>query len=343
MHSLTTRDVAKRGLFELLESDVERQRREGGPLMRPLVAESPAMRRALALAERAAAARSTVLLIGETGTGKEQLARHIHDLSPRCEGPFVPVNCAALPSGLLESELFGHEKGAFTGADQRRLGRFELANGGTLLLDEVGELPGPAQVALLRVLQEREITRLGGGQPVRVDVRLIAATHRDLRAEVRAGRFREDLFFRVHVVPVELPPLRERPEDIEPLAQLFLERFGRAAGRPARALSASALALLLRHPWPGNVRELQNIAERLVVVGEAGSIEAEELAAVLPGVSPEDAPAAECPPSLWEQERRLLVEALARTGHNQTHAARQLQISREQLRTRIKRYGLLAG
>jgi transcriptional regulator with GAF, ATPase, and Fis domain len=195
----------------------------------------------------------------------------------------------------------------------------------------------------LRVLQEREITRSGGSQAVRVDVRLIAATHRDLRAEVRAGRFREDLFFRVHVVPVELPPLRERPETSSRWRSCSSSASAREAGRPARALSASALALLLRHPWPGNVRELQNIAERLVVVGEAGSVEAEELAAVLPGVSPEDAPAAECPPSLWEQERRLLVEALARTGHNQTHAARQLQISREQLRTRIKRYGLLAG
>src|SRR5262245_32302415 len=322
------------GLFRLLEQDVERSRLSGGPLLQPLVARSPAMARALAQAERAAAARTTVLLVGETGTGKEQLARHIHDLSPRSQAPFVPVNCAALPEALLESELFGHEKGAFTGAERRRIGRFELAHGGTLFLDEVGELPPAAQVALLRVLQEREITRVGDSHSIKVDVRLVAATHRDLRAEVRAGRFREDLFFRVHVVPVALPPLRERPEDVEPLAHLFLERYAIESGRPRRALAPAALELLLRHPWPGNVRELQNVIERLVVLGEQGPIVAPELAAVLP-----DAPAE--PLSLWDHERKLLVEALQGTGSNQTHAARRLRISREQLRTRMKRYGLL--
>jgi DNA-binding NtrC family response regulator len=309
------------------------------------------MRRAVAQAERAATGRSTVLLVGETGTGKEQLAHHIHECSPRAEGPFVALNCGALPEGLVESELFGHERGAFTGADRRRIGRFELAEGGTLFLDEIGDLPPAAQVKLLRVLQEREITRLGGSQSVKVDVRLIAATHRDLAADVRAGRFREDLFFRIHVVPIHLPALRDRLEDLEPLLSCFLGRFAAELRRPARSVTPDALARLRAHRWPGNVRELENLAERLLVLGDDRSITAEELAGLLPDIP---LPAASAMASgdrlaapaiddlsLWEQEHALLVQALERTRQNQTRAARLLRISREQLRTRMRKYGLL--
>jgi transcriptional regulator with GAF, ATPase, and Fis domain len=326
-------------LYRRLDTQSEILKRSREDHARPLVAESPAMQRALDQADRAAAGRSTVLLFGETGTGKEQVARRIHDVSPRAASPFVALNCGALPEGLLESELFGHEKGAFTGADRRRIGRFELADGGTLFLDEIGELPAGAQVKLLRVLQEHEITRVGGGEPIRVDVRLVAATHRDLPAEVRAGRFRDDLFFRIHVVPVRLPPLRDRPEDVEPLSRLFLDRLARELGRGAREITQQALERLRRHSWPGNVRELQNLIERLLVLGDEGPVTLEDVAELLP-----DTPAGPAGDlSLWEQERTLLLQALDRAGQNQTQAARLLKISREQLRTRMKRYGLLAG
>jgi Nif-specific regulatory protein len=336
-------------LYRRLDTQVEILKRSREDHARPLVAESAAMRRALAQADRAAAGRSTILLFGETGTGKEELARRIHEISPRSAFPFVALNCGALPEGLLESELFGHEKGAFTGADRRRSGRFELAHRGTLFLDEVGELPAGAQVKLLRVLQEHEICRVGGSEPVRVNVRLVAATHRDLAAEVRDGRFREDLYFRIHVVPVALPPLRERLEDVEPLASLFLDRFARELGRTPRAITPEALDRLKAHPWPGNVRELQNLVERLLVLGDEGPIGVVELAELLPEVRPpasRDGDARTDPESrelsLWEQERRLLVQALERAAQNQSQAARLLKISREQLRTRMKRYGLLS-
>jgi two-component system response regulator HydG len=341
--------VENASLYRRLHRESEILERSREDHSRPLIAESAAMRHALAQAERAAAGRSTVLLLGETGTGKEQVARLIHALSPRRAAPFVALNCGALPEGLLESELFGHEKGAFTGADRRRIGRFELADGGTFFLDEIGELPAPAQVKLLRVLQEHEISRVGGSESIQVDVRLVAATHRDLPAEVRAGRFREDLFFRIHVVPVRLPPLRERREDIEPLARLFLDRLARDLGRSQRSITAAALERLGGHAWPGNVRELENLVERLLVLGGEGPIQAEELVELLPDLGPAAPPARPSPAagpaqngmSLWEQERGLLVQALERSGQNQTRAARLLAISREQLRTRMKRHGLL--
>ena len=340
--------VENAGLYRQLARRTEILERSREDQSRPFIAESEAMRRAVTQAERAAAGRSTVLLVGETGTGKEQVARHIHEASPRSRGPFVALNCGALPEGLLESELFGHEKGAFTGADRRRIGRFELADGGTLFLDEIGELPAGAQVKLLRVLQEHEVTRVGGAEPIHVDVRLIAATHRDLPTEVRAGRFREDLFFRVHVVPVRLPALRHRPEDIEPLAALFLDRFARELGRPPRSITREGLERLRAHRWPGNVRELENLMERLLVLGDEGPVDVAELGELLMDVAPRDPPSgglraavAKVEGSLFEQEQRMLVQALERAGQNQSRAARLLKISREQLRTRMKRYGLL--
>jgi two-component system response regulator PilR (NtrC family) len=337
-------------LYRRVGMDSEILRRTHDQRARPLIAESEAMRRVLEHADRAAAGRSTVLLTGETGTGKEQVARRIHERSSRAAGTFVAINCAALPEGLLESELFGHEKGAFTSADRRRIGWFELADGGTLFLDEIGDLPLPAQGKLLRVLQEREITRVGGAHPIRVDVRLIAATHRDLASDARDGRFREDLFFRLHVVPIRLPALRERPEDVEPLARVFLHRFAAELGRPSRQLTAEALARLRDHRWPGNVRELENLAERLLVLGGDQPIGAAELHGLLPDIRLSDVRVEAAAPSavlgddvsLWEQEHALLVQALERAGGNQSQAARLLKISREQLRTRMRRYGLLA-
>jgi two-component system response regulator FlrC len=241
------------------------------------VAESAAMREVLLAADDVAPTPTTVLLLGESGTGKELLARHLHARSGR-RGPWVAVNCAALPAELLESELFGHEKGAFTGASERRQGRFEQADGGTLLLDEVSELPLGLQAKLLRVLQEREVDRVGGRQPVRVDVRIVATSNRDLAEMVRAGAFRSDLYYRLHVFPIVLPPLRERPEDVAPLAERLLAEAARDLGRPAPALAAEAVELLRRHPFPGNVRELRNLLERALVRCRGPALEPRHLA-----------------------------------------------------------------
>ena len=343
--SLIAIAVENASLYRRLDKETEIIKRSLDDQARPLIAESAAMRRALAHVERAAAGRSTILLVGETGTGKEQAARTIHQRSPRASGPFVAINCGALPEGLLESELFGHEKGAFTGADRRRIGRFELADSGTLFLDEIGDLPPAAQVKLLRVLQEREISRVGGTGSIPVNVRLIAATHRDLAEEVREGRFREDLFFRVHVIPIRLPTLRERPEDIEPLMRFFLRRFAAELGRQPRAITDAGLARLRSHHWPGNVRELENLAERLLVLGDDQAIDAGELDSLLPRAAAQPKVPAAAPAigdlSLWERERALLVQALERAQGNQSQAARLLKVSREQLRTRMRKYGLL--
>jgi two-component system response regulator AtoC len=299
-----------------------------------LIAEDPAMKQLLELARRAARSDATVLLLGETGSGKELVAAEIQRHSDRAGKPYVRMNCASLPSTLLESELFGHERGAFTGAQKRRVGFLEAAHGGTLLLDEIGEVPPEMQAKLLRVLEERKLTRVGGEEEIAVDVRFIAATHRDLDAEVAAGRFRQDLFFRINAITLRVPPLRARPLDLPRLAQSFLERAAATAHRTPPALSPELLQALLRYPWPGNVRELRNVIERAVVLGEG----AELLPAHLPQrMSVLGPPMRE---QVDELERRNLVEALGATDGNRTHAAQRLGISRRSLIYKLKKYGI---
>ena len=260
-------DDRKRGEDRTLrENLVLREEIEQVSMFEEIVGASPAIQKVLARVAKVAATESTVLITGETGTGKELIARAIHKRSSRASRAFVSVNCAAIPRDLIASELFGHEKGAFTGALQRRLGRFELADGGTLFLDEVGELPAETQVALLRVLQEREFERMGGGRPIRTDVRVITATNRDLPAAIAAGTFRSDLFYRINVFPVHIPPLRERKSDIRLLIEYFIDRFSSKTGKKIRHIDRRSLDRLQNYPWPGNIRELQNIIERSVIV-----------------------------------------------------------------------------
>ena len=313
------------------------------------VGESPAMREALALLARAANSTATVLIRGESGTGKELAARAIHDQSPRRGGPFVVVHCAALPDSLLESELFGHEKGAFTGAVCRRPGRIELADRGTLFLDEIGDVPLATQVKLLRVLQERTFDRVGGTQSVKVDVRFVAATHQDLDAMVRAKTFREDLYYRLNVIPVVMPPLRERPEDIPPLVARFVTTFAEANGKSSMRFEVAAVERLGRESWPGNVRQLQNFIERLVVLTDGPAITAADVDRELArsaAISPiEAAGAPHAPPSTLVDRRRTaereaLREALERSGGNRTLAARVLGVSRRTLYNMIAQHGL---
>ncbi len=312
------------------------------------VAESPAMREAMRLARAASGVPSTVLVLGETGTGKEEVARAIHALGPRARGPFVAVNCGAIPAELAESELFGHEKGAFTGAVSARVGVFEQADGGTLFLDEVGELSPALQVKLLRVLQDRVVARLGGRGPVPVDVRVVAATHRDLAAMSRAGTFREDLFWRLNVVRIDLPPLRERPEDVLPLANRFLSRLSKTLGRRAEGFSDEAVAALTRCPWPGNARQLANALERALVL-KAGSGPV-ELADLPPEVlAPEPLPAGssvkpDAARTLADLvrtlEREQIALALKRAKGVKSAAAEALGISRPTLDRKIEEYAI---
>jgi formate hydrogenlyase transcriptional activator len=242
-----------------------------------IVGNSVALRRVLGIVGVVAPTDATVLINGETGTGKELIARAVHERSRRSAHAFVSVNCAAIPRGLIASELFGHEKGAFTGATQRRLGRFELANGGTIFLDEVGELQPDTQVALLRVLQEREFERVGGGRPIHVDLRVIAATNRDLNAAVTEGTFREDLFYRLNVFPIEVPPLRERKDDILMLVRYFVQRYANRAGKNIQSIDKTTLDLLQSYDWPGNIRELQNVIERSVILSSGDAFSLDEM------------------------------------------------------------------
>ena len=316
-----------------------------------LVGRSPAMRAVYRLLEKAAAVDATVLIGGETGTGKELAARAIHSLSARRERRFVPVNCGALPAELVESELFGHARGAFTGAAVAKPGLFQEAQGGTLFLDEVGELPLAAQVKLNRVLQEKEVRRVGETQATPVDVRVVAATHRDLREEVRGGRFREDLFYRLNVFTVALPPLRERPEDVPLLAAHFLDKHARALRRTLRGFSPEALALLAAHAWPGNVRELENVVERAVAVAGGEVVEPADLPPELAaGTAPAPpAPAAALAALPYKDAvagardrvtREYLVALLTEFGGNVTRAAERAGVERESLHRLLRKHGL---
>jgi DNA-binding NtrC family response regulator len=307
-----------------------------------IVARGGKMQAVLALVERVAPTNSTVLIGGESGVGKDLIARAIHEHSHRSGGPFVKINSTAIPENLLESELFGYEKGAFSGATTTKPGKFELADKGTLFLDEIGDVPPAIQVKLLRVLQEREFERLGGTKTLKVDVRLIAATNRDLRAALEDGTFREDLYYRLNVVAIDVPPLRDHKEDIPALANFFLEKFGRESGQPPRTLTPQALKVLMDFHWPGNVRELENIIERTVTLSEGPTLNAADIhldtvqeraaagaTATLPeGVSLEQ----------WEDE--MIREALKRANGNKSQAARALGLSRNALRYRLSKIGV---
>ncbi|MBX9880804.1 MAG: nitrogen regulation protein NR(I) [Sphingomonas sp.] len=336
----------------------------------PLIGRSPAMQEVYRLIARVVGNDLTVLVTGESGTGKELVARALHELGARAHGPFVALNMAAIPRELIEAELFGHERGAFTGAQARMAGRFEQAHGGTLFLDEIGDMPMEAQTRLLRVLQSGEFTSVGGARPIRADVRIVAATNRDLQAQVRAGLFREDLFYRLNVVPIALPPLRQRRTDVPLLARHFLDRAA-AEGLPAKALSDEAAGVLEAYDWPGNVRELENAMRRAAALGRDAVISGDEMAALLgaPSASPPQdgkAPdltvavealverlARENPHALddgslygrviAEVERPLIAAMLARHGGNQLRAARALGLNRNTLRKRLNDLGMVPG
>ena len=326
-----------------------------------LVGESEAVVRLRKEIRKFAEAGAHVLIHGESGTGKELVARALHALSVRAEKPFVTLNCAAIPEAMLESELFGHEKGAFTGAQKDRRGKFTLAHRGTLFLDEIGDLAAAEQAKLLRAIQEGEVQPLGAEKPTHVDVRVVAASHKDLAEEVRAGRFREDLFYRLAVVELRVPPLRERGEDVDLLARTFLTATARRMGRSVVGFSAEALAALAAYRWPGNVRELQNEVERAAIVAEGAYVERAELSArvreagpsqALLGTRPAPASALTSSPggsmaerfaALEPSERALVMEALAAAKGNITEAARLLGITRIMMRRRVERFGLAAG
>jgi DNA-binding NtrC family response regulator len=322
---------------ELREALAGRHRLEG------IIGESGQMQEVFSLVRRVAPSDATVLIRGESGTGKELIAKAIHFASPRASGPLVKVNCAALPESLLESELFGHEKGAFTGAVAARKGRFELADGGTIFLDEVGDLPPGVQVKLLRVLQEREFERVGSSRPVAVNVRLLAATHRDLEALVRDGRFRDDLYYRINVVTISLPPLRERREDLPLLIDQFLKASAEKNSRVIEGLSREAREALLRYDYPGNVRELENLIERAVVLSRGQVIGIGDLPLPLHEPSHEPEQRAGLLAAVEGLERRMIRDALVRADGVQTRAADLLGISERVLRYKLRKYGLGGG
>ncbi len=348
---LVDRALAQRRLIaENLLLKEELAARRGAPA---IIGAAPALKRVIATLHRAAATDTTVLLLGESGTGKELFARTLHALSPRADGPFVAINCAAIPETLLETELFGHEKGAFTGATARKPGRFELAHRGTLFLDEIGDLPIGLQAKILRALEEKRFERVGGTQSLQVDVRLVSATNRNLKTAVAARQFREDLFFRLSVFPIDIPPLRERTGDIEVLARHFVERFCRDLKKRPLAFSAEAVDEMQRYEWPGNVRELQNCIERACILTEGDTIRPRHL-----NLSFREGIAAEAPPDAWEQidlagtmadasrrilievERRKIVKALQEAGGQKPKAADLLQVSYKTFVQKLKDYGI---
>ena len=327
-------------LRENLVLKEEHARRVGLPR---IVGEHPSMQAAAREMQRIAATESTVLLLGESGTGKELFARAIHQLSPRAAKPFVALNCAAIPESLVENELFGHERGAFTGADRRAPGKFELAHGGTIFLDEIGELPAAVQSKLLRVLEEHVVERLGGSQPFRADVRVVAATNRDLQQAADAGEFRRDLYYRLAVFPIRIPPLRERGDDVLLIAEKFLERFRRELRKKALKLAPDAVAALRAHNWPGNVRELQNVLERAAILND-GELTAAHLG-LAANVRAAAATAGDSLPAassraVQEVERAKIEATLRECKWNKTAAAQRLGISYKTLLNKIHAYGL---
>ncbi|MBC2713004.1 MAG: sigma-54-dependent Fis family transcriptional regulator [Desulfosarcina sp.] len=324
----------------------DRIRRIGGSLsFENMVGRSPAMQVVFSMALRVARFDSTVLITGESGTGKELVAQGIHRESDRRSDPMVPVNCASIPESLMESELFGHVKGAFTGADKDKKGLFEAAEGGTLFLDEIGDIPVSLQPKLLRVLQESEIRPVGGAKARDIDVRVIAATSKDLEAEMAAGYFREDLFYRLNVVPIALPPLRDRPEDIPLLCQFFITRFNETLGSSIKNISSAAMATLMRYDWPGNIRELENAIERAIVLSDSTTLEMENFVFGKAGTSNpgrEDGgyDGFSLKTAKAELEDKMIRKALAATGGNRTHAANMLEISHPSLLSKMKLYGI---
>jgi DNA-binding NtrC family response regulator len=337
------------------ELDVHRLREENRSLREALghrykfgniVARSAKMQEVLGTVERVATTNSTVLLGGESGVGKDLIARAIHEHSRRSAGPFIKINCTAIPENLLESELFGYEKGAFTGANTSKPGRFELADKGTIFLDEIGDVPGNIQVKLLHVLQDREFERLGGTKTLKVDVRVIAATNQDLRAALEQGTFRQDLFYRLNVVPISIPPLRERKEEIPYLVDYFIDRFAREAGKPQTGITPAALKLLMDFHWPGNVRELENIIERAVALSTGTVIDTADIRLdISPSISSTTATggATAFPPegmTLEQFEDEIIRESLRRTNGNKSQAARLLGLSRNALRYRLSKLGV---
>jgi DNA-binding NtrC family response regulator len=327
-----------------------RRKKAASHALEDIVGTSAALKTVLNRVASVAPTETTVLILGETGTGKELVAQAIHGRSQRCSRPLVCVNCAAIQPSLIASELFGHEKGSFTGALQQRRGRFELAEGGTIFLDEVGDLPAETQIALLRVLQEREFERVGGNQPIRADVRVIAATNRDLRAAIAAGTFRSDLFYRLNVFPIEVPPLRERKEDIPLLVDHFIRVHADRAGKKIPAVDEKTLEMLLTYAWPGNIRELQNVIERWVIVSDAEELSLDE--SWLPhengqmadsGAPTRSEPGLSLREHVEAVERRLIGRMMAAVGGNQSEAARRLGLSRGSLIERLKKYGPIAA
>ncbi len=360
-----TKPIALEELLLTIEKALETRqlRRENEYLRRKLwqewgygeiIGKSKAMRRVFALIEKVADTESTVLILGESGTGKELVARAIHAASDRREGPFIPVNCGAIPEELLESELFGHEKGAFTGAIKTRIGRFELAHGGTIFLDEIAEMSPKLQVKLLRVLQERTFERIGGTKPIKVDIRVIAATNKDLEKEVKEGRFREDLYYRLNVIPIKLPPLRERLEDIPLLVEHFLARFSNRKKEPIQGISKEALECLMKHDWPGNVRELENVIERMVILSNGPQLTLEDVPEYIlektgtvkntAYVQEFDIPdeGVHLPTLVAEFEKNLILKALEKTGWVKNRAAKLLRINRTTLIEKMKKQKIMA-
>ena len=326
------------------EQQVAYHRAETDSKFAELVGSGDKMAQVRRTVEKVAASDTTVFIAGESGTGKELVARAIHRLSKRANGPFIKVNCGALTETLLESELFGHEKGSFTGAIKQKLGRFELADGGTLFLDEVGDVPASMQVKLLRALQEQEFERVGGESPIKVDVRVVSATNKDLEAEVSSGRFRQDLFFRLHVLPVKLPPLRERREDIPLLVQHFVAKLGPKTNARVRSVSDAALGRIMAYHWPGNVRELENAIEQSLVFADGDEIGPAALPQFLQGGAEEDRldvpREMSLPEILDDLERQLILKAYMKAGRVKTETARLLGIKTSALYYKLEKYGI---